>query len=202
MSAAAVSRFLTDFAHEGGRDTAAGRGAAEVAAAKQATLKIEEAHTRGVEAGRTAARTEFLTEFAKQRTNFDRQLAAERQRWVAEEGARIADTLLAELRELEARIAETTARVLKPFLAAQLRERAIADLCADIEAVIGNDTGVGLHICGPADLMDAVRERLAGKPIAVTYAPGEGCDLRVSIGQATLETQLGGWMARLDEAAR
>ena len=56
------------------------------------------------------------------------------------------------------------------------------------------------HISGPADVLDAVRERLAGKPVAVTYTTSADCDVRIVAGQATLETRLGDWLAQLNEA--
>ena len=52
------------------------------------------------------------------------------------------------------------------------------------------------------DVLDALREQLSGKTTAVTYTPSDDCDVRIVAGQATLETRLKDWMAKLDEATQ
>lgn len=205
MSAVPVSHYLADFALDGGSGAKHARGAAPDggrAAAQEAAARLEEAYARGLEAGSAEARAEFAMELATQRDLFDRQLASDRQSWATDEGERIAQSLASGLRELEARIAETTARILKPFLAAELQQRAIAELAANLETLTAKDSGVSVHVSGPADLLEALRARLADKIIAVAYAPGGDCDLRVRVGETILETRLGDWMARLGEAVR
>ncbi len=99
-------------------------------------------------------------------------------------------------------MAETTARILKPFVAAEFHRQAIAELRASLDALLATDSGVSLDISGPADVLEVLRQHLSGKTATVTYTPSDDCDVRIVAGQATLETRLKDWMAKLDEATR
>ena len=136
------------------------------------------------------------------RAEFAAQLAAERQEWATGTGEELANRLLAAVQEFEGRVAETTARILKPFLAAELHRQAIAELQASLDMLMATDSGVSLSISGPADVLEALRGQLSGKTATVTYTPSDDCDVRIVAGQAVLETRLKGWMAKLDEATR
>ena len=106
------------------------------------------------------------------------------------------------MQEFEGRVAETTARILKPFLAAELHRQAIAELQSSLDMLMATDSGVSLSISGPADVLEALRQQLSGKTATVTYTPSDDCDVRIVAGSAALETRLKDWMAKLDEAMR
>jgi hypothetical protein len=129
-------------------------------------------------------------------------LASTRQGWVADEGEKLAQRLSAGLGELEARVAETTARVLEPFLQAELRRQAIAALRAELEAVLSREPGIEVGVTGPEDLLQALRDGLAGRACAATYHPSGEPDVRITAGQTILQTRLAAWVARIEEALR
>ena len=97
------------------------------------------------------------------RTEFDARLAAERQEWATSIGEELANRLLAAVKEFEGRVAETTARILKPFVAAELHRQAIAELQASLDALLATDSGVSLDISGPADVLEVLRQQLVGQ---------------------------------------
>ncbi|NJO34038.1 MAG: hypothetical protein HC869_13745 [Rhodospirillales bacterium] len=99
-------------------------------------------------------------------------------------------------------MAETTARILKPFLATELHRQAVAELQVSLGTLMAADQGISLDISGPADVLEALRQQLSGKAVRVTYTPSDDCDVRIVAGPATLETCLKSWMAKLDEATR
>jgi hypothetical protein len=203
MSAVPAARYLADFGTDGA--TAGGHGGSGEPARNRGTghaAKLEEDLARGIEAGRAAAQAEFDVKLEAQQRLFAQQLAAERQAWATGAGETLANGLLAGLQELEARIAETVARILKPFVAAQLHRQAIAELQAGLDVLTSASPGASLHVSGPEDILQVVREQLAGKTMAVTYAPSEDCDVRIVAGQAMLETCLKDWLAKLEEAVR
>jgi hypothetical protein len=152
--------------------------------------------------GRATAAAQFNVKLNEQRTTFAAELTAERQRWAEEAGQALTNQLQAAVADFELRIAETTARILKPFLEAGLRQQAIAELQANLNALVMADPGVGLHITGPQDVLEAIAVQLADKTITVTYVPSEDCDVKIVAGPATLETCLRGWMDRLEELTR
>jgi len=200
MSAVPVARYLADFGADDGI-AGAQRGGGE-AAKNVGAAKLDEAFARGLEAGKAAARAELEVKLAEQRSASAQRLAAERQAWAEGTGEKLAKGLLVSLQELESRIAETVARVLKPFVADRLHAQAIAELQASLDMLASTASGTGLHISGPADILQALRERLAGKNVSATYAPSEDCDVRIVAGQTVLETRLQEWRAKLDEVMR
>jgi hypothetical protein len=203
MSAVPAAHHLTDFGVHAdivgqpprSREQAGLRNASPEA-------KLEEAFARGAEEAKVAAQGEFEAKYAAQEQLFAERLAQERQSWAAGAGEKLAVTIVSGFRELETRVAETTARVLKPFLAAELHRQAIAELQANLELLLTTGTGVSLHISGPPDILQAVRAQLAGRTSAVTYDTSNELDVRIVAGQAALETCLREWMAKLEEAVR
>lgn len=203
MSAVPAARYLTDFGADS--DARAHNGVARPSSkddSAAAAAKLDEAFARGVDDGRAAAETEFEASLEAQRAEFAAQLASEREEWAAGIGAELANRLVAAVKEFEVRVADTAARILKPFLAVEVHRQAIAELQASLDVLMATDADVSLSISGPADILDALRQHLAGKTAAVTYTPGDDCDVRIVAGQAVLETCLKNWMAKLEEATR
>jgi hypothetical protein len=203
MIAVPAARYLADFGADGDvRASRAGAGAPIQNDSATAAAKVDEAFARGIDDGRAAAESEFEAKLEEQKAEFATQLAAERQEWAAATGGELANRLLAAVQEFESRVADTTARILKPFLAAGLHRQAIEELRSSLDMLMANDSGVSLSISGPADVLEALRGQLAGKAATVSYTPSDDCDVRIVAGPAVLETRLKGWMAKLDEATR
>jgi hypothetical protein len=203
MIAVPAARYLADFGADGDvRASHAGGGAPIQNDSATAAAKVDEAFARGIDDGRAAAESEFEAKLEEQKAEFAAQLAAERQEWAAATGEELANRLLAAVQEFESRVADTTARILKPFLAAGLHRQAIEELQSSLDMLMANDSGVSLSISGPADVLETLRAQLAGKPASVSYTPSDDCDVRIVAGPAVLETRLKGWMAKLDETTR
>jgi hypothetical protein len=201
MSAVPATAYLMEFGRDGGLPLQR-RDAASLAEADDAAARIDAAHASGFESGKAAAMAALEARLEDERASFARQLASARQAWVAEEGAKLAQRLSAGLGELEARIADTTARVLEPFLEAELRRQAIAALRAELEAVLSREPGIEVGVTGPEDLLQALRDGLAGRACAATYRPSDALDVRIVAGQTVLETRLAAWVAGIEEALR
>jgi hypothetical protein len=203
MSAVPAASYLADFGCRAVVDAHLAPGSdADRAAASAAEVgaRIEAAHASGFEDGKAALRAELERKLEAQRVANDARLASERQAWVSAEAGKLAERLTVGLTELEGRIADTLARILQPFLGAELRRRAIGELRAELEALLRKHPGIECIVSGPEDLLDELRRHLAGKTLTVTYRIAEGVDLRVEAGQTVLETRLGVWLARMQEA--
>lgn len=194
MTAIPLARFLVDFG------TGGDRAADGVQAETSASARAAESHARGFAEGKAAAEAEFAARFEAQQQDFERRIAMARQGWVAAEGNALGEALQRAVKELETRLAETTARVLRPFLETKIREAAVGELVTTIEAVLARDKAARVEIAGPEDLLDVVRARLADK-VPATFVSSEAGDIRVIIDQTILETRLGAWMAAIEEAA-
>jgi hypothetical protein len=202
MSAVPAARYLADFSTDGDRRSPHAGGRPAEADSAMAAAKVDEAFARGIDDGRAAAESEFEAKLEEQRAEFAEQLATARQEWAAGAGEELANRLLAAVQEFEKRVAETTARILKPFLSVELHRQAVAELQASLGTLMATNQGVSLDISGPADVLEALRQQLSGKVASVTYTPSDDCDVRIVAGPATLETCLKTWMTKLDEATR
>jgi flagellar biosynthesis/type III secretory pathway protein FliH len=203
MTAIPLARFLVDFGidadyradglHQGMR--------AEAAVIANANVRIAESRDRGYAEGRAAAEAEFAAKLDLQQKDFEQQLATARQGWAASEGNALSEAFVHALQDLEARLATTIARILRPFLETEVRHAAVAELATTIKTILARDQAIRIEISGPDDLLDVLRSRLADK-VTATFTTSQGCDVRVVIGQTTLETQLAAWIAAMEEAAR
>lgn len=159
--------------------------------------KVEEAYARGQADAKARAWAEFDAMLAEQNCKFQAEMARERTAWVTAQAARLESRLTSALAEIETRIAEAAARVLRPVLMAGLREQAAAALMEKLHVLVSKDAGARLVISGPDDLLRSLREKLTGQTIAAVFLPAEACDIRVEIGQTTLETCLADWAGKL-----
>src|SRR3990172_4878375 len=200
MSAVSAADFLADFSIGGDLAPVSADGALPHAAnAASAAAKLEEAYGRGLLTGRATAQAQFNTKLNEQRTTFVAELAAERLKWASEVGETLANQIASALADFETRVAETTARILKPFLEAELRRQAVAELRAGLNGLVTADPSVSLHITGPPDVLEMLAAQLAEKAITAEYVASEDCEVKIVAGPTSLETCLRHWMDRLEE---
>lgn len=164
--------------------------------------RLGEAEAKGFEEGRAAAQEEWSRKLDEQRAYYEKQLSLERVTWANREADRLTEQLTTAVQEMETRIADAAAELLKPFLTGAMHQRAIDDLIKAIGTILIKDEAITLEIAGPEDLLQLLREKLSGKNIALLFTPAEGPEVRVVAGQTVLETQLAAWVAKVEEALR
>ena len=202
MSAAPIARYLLELDPDNDAGATPSSGAGNAASEASRAAMIEEAHAQGFESGKAAAEAEFAGRLEEREQHFRNELAAAREAWAQQESGQIAERLVKGLEEIEARLAETTARILQPFLGAELQRRAIADLVESLSVLRAQEQVASINVSGAGDLLEALRAQLEGRFGNVAYQPGEAGDVRVTLGQTVLETRIGAWMARIEEAMR
>jgi hypothetical protein len=203
MSAAPIARYLLELdTGDDARATPAERPSAGKPSTTSKIAMIDEAYTKGFESGKTAAEAQIASRIVERDTLHQNELASAREAWTQLESGRLAEQLMQGLEALEARLADTTARILKPFLAAEMHRRAIADLAESLAVLRTQDKTAVISVSGAADLLEALRACLEGKLENVTYHQSDACDVRVTVGQTVLETRVGAWMARIEEAMK
>jgi len=156
--------------------------------------RVEEAYARGLEEGRASAQSEVDARLEQQRVELEQGLAATREAWCAEQGPQIAEHIEAAMRQLQDRIAQSAERVLRPFLAATVREQAIDQLRRLVQELLATNPGVTLEISGPEDLLDKVRASLSASVATVSYVSSESCDVQIKAGASIIETRIGAWL--------
>jgi hypothetical protein len=200
MSAVSAASYLTEL----GSPEAPGATAEKAgAAARELQGKLDAAFARGQEAGRAAVQAEFDAKSAGQQALYMKRLELERHKWAISTGEDLATRLAAGLKGIEDGLADAAARILRPFIEEELHRKTIAELQANLEALFSTESAVAMQISGPADVLDALREKLGEKiPAGVTFEVSDKADVRVVTGQATIETRLAEWRAALEEAMR
>jgi len=124
------------------------------------------------------------------------QIADARQHWCTEEADRLAEAFRTGLCALETHISESLTPVLAAFVTSQIRERAVTDLCGLMSARLAQENAAILKVSGPADLLEALRERLQDAA-GIEFLPGEQTEVRVVVDDTIMETQFAAWAERL-----
>ncbi len=150
----------------------------------------ESGRAEGVE----ATRAEAAGELEQARREFQAQLAAERQKWLREEGEALASNLATALQQIEDRLAECVTRILRPFIIESLRRQMIAELVEHVGSLVASHATMAIKIAGPADLLAVLQEKLSGLPVAIDYERDLGVDVRVVAEETMIETRLKAWI--------
>lgn len=153
--------------------------------------------------GHTAGLAEGEAKLAEERVRSAIRLGEERAKWSDQQAVAIVNGFDSACREIESNIASSVARILLPFLADAVRDKAIESLVEQISMLTSNSPVPAFRVTGPSELIDLVRTQLnlAGRS-GVEYRSADTVEVRVLADQTTIETQISTWMDRLKEARR
>ena len=203
MAPISAAKFIAEFGTEGTPKEAPfvwpkqKQGSNTAPAGPRTAPRIDDAYERGLAAGKAAVLAEMATKLEAERAYYAQQLELERFTWANREAEKLAELFATGIQEIEANVANVTARILKPFLAESAHRQAIAELLQALETLIGKNQDMTLEISGPEDLLQLIREKLRDRNVAALFSPGTDVDVRVVAGQTILETSLGAWMDKL-----
>jgi hypothetical protein len=169
--------------------------------AAQAAIATAAAYEKGVAEGRAEAALDIEQRLAEVEGRTAETIARERALWVEETAQALEAQLAQGLSDIEARIAETSRRVLLPFMRAALRDVASDQLLAAVEDALATSRHTTVIVHGPDDLAAAFGERLAGRGIAYQCVAGRQVDIEVQVDGVTMAANLTNLLARLDEIA-
>jgi len=160
---------------------------------------LEDAYRRGHAAGLA----EGEAKLAEERVRSAIRLGEERAKWSDQQAVAIVNGFDAACREIESNIASSVARILLPFLAEAVRDKAIGSLVEQIAALTSSSPVSVFSVTGPSELIDLVRTQLnlAGRT-GIEYQSADTVEVRVLADQTTIETQISTWVDRLNEARR
>jgi hypothetical protein len=162
--------------------------------------RIAEAEARGRDAAEAAAAAELMRIRAEDAATFDARLAAARKTWVEDTAAGLSASIAAGIEGIANSLGDSVARVLAPFVAKAVRERALDELAETVLALLHGGRHVAFRLRGPRDLVGRLSEALAAFPHALEPAD-DGADLRVTIDDMAVDTEIAAWVARIEDAA-
>ncbi len=167
--------------------------AREAAKAEEMAARIAEAYARGRAEGRAEASAEAAELRAADRLAAEQQSAAERVAFLSGEYARLETTLRSGLDEIGEKVGAAVARILTPFLAAQVVKRAADELRENIERLCAMGAPGMIRIGGPARVLSHLRERIADLPVKIEYVENDSVEAVVEAGAARIVTELRPW---------
>ena len=156
--------------------------------------RIEEALERGRQEGLAAARAESAAALAQQRGQLTERETVARLAWQANEYVQFAEKIEFALGALEERLAQSVARILKPFLIEEQVRKVTRTLSENLSRILSKDAPPVLKITGPEALLNLLRDKLSSHPVEVEYVRAEGLDVTVEANQTVLKTQLQAWI--------
>lgn len=160
---------------------------------------LDDAYRRGHAAGVA----EGDARVAEERVRSAIRLGEERAKWSDQQAVAIVSGFEAACREIETNIASSVARILLPFLADAVRDKAIGSLVEQIAALTGNSPVPVFKITGPSELLDLVKTQLeTARRTGIEYEAAETFEVRVVADQTVIETKIAAWSDRLNEARR
>lgn len=203
MSAVPAAQFLVDFGGNEPAAVVAGEDLSEVvpvAVDSSQNGEVEEAYTRGLEEGKTAAEEQLQAELDEQKAAFEQSVASLRDSWCHEQGAQLAEKMDMAVRDMEERITESVGHILGPFLVASVRKQAIVALRATLQELLATNPEVALEISGPEDLLESVRTSLSASVATVSFVASDACDVQVKAGASIVETRMAAWLKQIEGA--
>ncbi|MCK1714843.1 MULTISPECIES: hypothetical protein [unclassified Bradyrhizobium] len=160
---------------------------------------LDDAHRRGYAAGLA----EGDAKLAEERVRSAIRLGEERAKWSDQQAVAVVNGFESACREIETNIASSVARILLPFLADAVRDKAIGSLVEQIAALTGCSPVPVFKITGPGELLDLVRAQLdTARRTGLEYEAADTFEVRVVADQTVIETQISIWAERLKEARR
>ncbi|UPK37336.1 hypothetical protein IVB18_08570 [Bradyrhizobium sp. 186] len=160
---------------------------------------LDDAHRRGYAAGFA----EGEAKLAEERVRSAIRLGEERAKWSDQQAVAIVSGFETACREIETNIASSVARILLPFLADAVRDKAIGSLVEQIAALTSSSSVPVFRITGPSDLLDLVKAQLnAASRTGIEYQAADAVEVRVLADQTVIETQISTWTERLKDARR
>ena len=148
---------------------------------------LDDAYRRG----HTAGLAEGESKLAEERVRSAIRLGEERAKWSDQQAVAIVNGFDSACREIESNIASSVARILLPFLADAVRDKAIGSLVEQISALTSNSPVPVFRVTGPSDLIDLVKAQLdAVNRTGIEYQAADTVEVRVLADQTTIETQI------------
>jgi hypothetical protein len=155
--------------------------------------RLAEAYHRGVQEGLDAARGEAAAARAIERTEGQKRSVIERLDFQMNEYARLADAITTGLNEVELRIADVVAQILKPFVNQAVSRQIIDEL---VEGVVrlrsGGQSGL-MKIRGPERVLNALKKRVSQIAVDVEYVSDGGIEVTIEAKHTNIRSEFEPW---------
>ena len=160
--------------------------------------RIEEALERGRMEGLAAGRAESAAALPLEQADWEARENARRLAWQANEYAQLAEKIEHAMGAIEDRLAQSVARILKPFLVEERVKHITDSLAENLSRILSRDTSALLKITGPEGLLSVLRDKISSQAVAVEYVAAEGVDVTIEANQTIIKSQLQAWIDHIE----
>jgi hypothetical protein len=161
--------------------------------------KLAEAYHRGVQEGLDAAKSEAATARALERAELQKRGVIEKLDFQMNEYARLSETIANGFTEIERRIAQATARVLKPLLVDEVTKQIVDELAENVGRLTRGGGVSLLKIKGPEPLLSGLKPKVENLAVEVEYVEEGGIEISVSAQATEIRSELGAWTRLIDD---
>ena len=156
--------------------------------------RLAEAYHRGVQEGLDAGRGEAATARALERADLQKRAVVERLDFQMNEYGKLSEAISQGIAEVERRIADSVARILRPFLLVAVTSRAVEDLAANLAKLSSSGHPPLLKISGPETLLKVLKSRASALAVEIEFMPDAQVEVKVEASHTTIVTELGPWL--------
>jgi flagellar biosynthesis/type III secretory pathway protein FliH len=160
--------------------------------------KLAEAYHRGVQEGLDTGKAEAATARALERAEWQKRAVIEKLDFQMNEFVRLSETVANGFAEIETRIAEAVARVLKPLLLQGVQKQIIEELSENVARLTRTGSVSLLKVRGPERLLSQLKDKIQHLAVEVEYIEEGGVEISVAAGSTEIRSELASW-ARLIE---
>jgi len=158
----------------------------------------DEGRAEGHSHGLAVAQAHYDAIIAKQKIDYERHLAEERNRWITEESTVLTLGFKTALQLFSDEFAESVDAILRPFIIDALRRQMVDELAKDIRILLTDEENPAIIISGAADLLAILKDQLSSASIAIEYTPDASIDVRIVSHHTIIESQLRAWIQRFE----
>jgi hypothetical protein len=156
--------------------------------------QLAEAVERGRQEGLATARAEFAAAILAERKELEERDSARQLAFQANEYAGFGEKIEHAMAAIEDGLAQTVARILKPYLSEAVARQATEALSDALSRMLSRDAPSLIKITGPEPLLGLLREKMAAHPVTVEYVASAGVDVTVEANQTIIQSQLQAWI--------
>jgi hypothetical protein len=161
--------------------------------------KLAEAYHRGVQEGLDTGKSEAATARALERAEMQKRAVIEKLDFQMNEYTRLSDTIANGFAEIERRIAEAAARVLKPLLIEEVIKQIVDELVENVARLTRGGGVTLLKISGPEPLLRALKPKVEKLAVEVEYVEEGGIEISVAAQATEIRSELGAWARLIDD---
>jgi hypothetical protein len=148
--------------------------------------------------GLEIARADAAAALSLEQTDREARENARRLAWQANEIGQFAEKIEGAMTAIEDRLAQSVARILKPFLIEERVKHITHSLSQNLSRILSRETPAVLKITGPEALLSVLRDRMSAQSVTVEYVAAEGLDVTIEANQTIIKSQLQAWIDHIE----